>query len=51
MISRTKKGLTKLVQLDMRAKHISDWTLLNKFNDTSRARKIRFGVLNQKSPR
>ena len=51
MILRAQKDLPGLVQLDMRAKHISDWTLLDKFSDTPRARDVRAGVLNQKSPR
>ena len=51
MIARTHKHLPGLVQLDMRAKYIIDWTLLDEFSDTPRARVVRVGILNQKSPR
>src|SRR4051794_13604231 len=50
MISRTQKGFPGLVQFDMPAKRICDWTLLDKFSDTPRAREVRVGILNQKSP-
>jgi hypothetical protein len=50
MISRTQKGLTGLIELNMRAQHISDWALLDEFSNTPRAREIRGDVLDQKSP-
>src|SRR5215217_4405887 len=49
MMSAGGEGLTGLAQLDMPAKHISDWMLLDELSNTLRARQVRLGVLNQKS--
>ena len=49
MISRAEEGLTGFIQLDVRTKHISDWTMLDELSDTPCAREICIGVLNQKS--
>src|SRR4029079_17392659 len=49
MIARAEEGLTGLIQLDMPAKHISDWMLLDELSNTPLAREVRVRVLNQKS--
>ncbi len=51
MVSVAEEGLTRRVQLDMPAKHIRDWMLLDKLSNTPRARQVHVGVLNQKSAR